>query len=363
MARMTRLQQQELNRRRVLAAARAEFSDRGFRKATVDDIAIRADLTRGAVYSNFPGKRALYLAVLAEEAENAGEVLNTHADTPAEALALFASTWVDRLPRTNNYEYQGSIQLTSPMLGVDLIPEVLTDDQFQRPFAQLLKLDSVLLGLSLERLDRSGRRMVGVAESALTVLYGASQLSFVAPDFVDSAKVIANCRHIAGIAIEDPWTPPEATDVAVEAVDDEWATLRATDVVRGKTVAIGDGIIAAVGMNRLEHIEHLARTAPEDSPVTAVLVTVDAAELAPLARLALADLSRSLRQAFPSTAWPRLQVIVDPIGDIAGACGVTEVDDDTEAAVFVSGGRITARTIGPGACARMDALQLATRHQ
>lgn len=51
MARLTRVQQQELNRRRVLAAARAEFSERGFRKATVDEIAIRADLTRGAVHS------------------------------------------------------------------------------------------------------------------------------------------------------------------------------------------------------------------------------------------------------------------------------------------------------------------------
>ena len=81
----------------MLAAARAEFSERGFRKATVDDIAIRSDLTRGAGYSNFPGKRALYLAVLAEEAENAGEVLNTYADDPEGALAVFASTtgWIN----------------------------------------------------------------------------------------------------------------------------------------------------------------------------------------------------------------------------------------------------------------------------
>ncbi|RDI24936.1 TetR family transcriptional regulator [Rhodococcus sp. AG1013] len=360
MARLTRVQQQELNRRRVLAAARAEFSERGFRKATVDDIAIRSDLTRGAVYSNFPGKRALYLAVLAEEAENAGEVLNTYADDPEGALAVFASTWVDRLPRTNNYEYQGSVQLTSPMLGVDLIPEILTDERFQRPFAQLVKLDAILLGLALERLSRAAERMVGVAESVLTVLYGASELSFVAPDFVDHSKVIATCRHITGIVIDDPWTLP-ATDVAVNSVDEEWAVPRATDVVRGKPTAIDDGIVAVVGMNRLECIEHLVRTAPRESPVTAVLVTADVAELAPLARLALADMCRSLRQAFPSAAWPRVQVMVDPNGEIAAACGLSNVDDDTEAAVSISDGRITSRSIGPGACARADALIARTR--
>ena len=65
---MTRAELQEQNRAKVLAAARTEFVERGYRDAKVDDIAERAALTRGAVYSNFPGKRALYFAVLAEEA-------------------------------------------------------------------------------------------------------------------------------------------------------------------------------------------------------------------------------------------------------------------------------------------------------
>src|SRR5690242_16645937 len=64
-----RAEMQERNRAAVLAAARAEFVERGFRDAKVDVIAARAGLTRGAVYSNFPGKRALYFAVLAGLAE------------------------------------------------------------------------------------------------------------------------------------------------------------------------------------------------------------------------------------------------------------------------------------------------------
>ncbi|MFC7714122.1 TetR/AcrR family transcriptional regulator [Nonomuraea recticatena] len=71
MERLSRAQTQQLNRARVLRAARQEFAERGFREAKVDGIAERAGLTRGAVYSNFPGKRALYFAVLAELAEQA----------------------------------------------------------------------------------------------------------------------------------------------------------------------------------------------------------------------------------------------------------------------------------------------------
>ncbi|MFC7741041.1 TetR family transcriptional regulator [Nocardiopsis composta] len=71
MARLSRAELQEVNRAKVLAAADAEFAERGFRDAKVDAIAERAELTRGAVYSNFPGKRALYFAVLAERAERA----------------------------------------------------------------------------------------------------------------------------------------------------------------------------------------------------------------------------------------------------------------------------------------------------
>ncbi|MER6799968.1 helix-turn-helix domain-containing protein, partial [Amycolatopsis mediterranei] len=64
MARLSRAETQERNRAKVLTAARDEFARRGFREAKIDVIAERAELTRGAVYSNFPGKRALYFAVL-----------------------------------------------------------------------------------------------------------------------------------------------------------------------------------------------------------------------------------------------------------------------------------------------------------
>src|SRR4051795_6090115 len=97
MVRLTRAQQQERTRAAVLAAAEEEFAERGYRDAKVDRIAERAELTRGAVYSNFPGKRALYFAVLADDAERAPRP-ERPGRTPSEALGAFARAWLARLP-------------------------------------------------------------------------------------------------------------------------------------------------------------------------------------------------------------------------------------------------------------------------
>src|ERR671910_3815287 len=98
MVRLSRAQQQERTQAAVLAAARDEFTEHGYAEAKVDVIAERAELTRGAVYSNFPGKRALYLAVLAAEAEQAAIPQVVAGTTPRTALGAFARAWVGRLP-------------------------------------------------------------------------------------------------------------------------------------------------------------------------------------------------------------------------------------------------------------------------
>jgi AcrR family transcriptional regulator len=54
-------------RRRVLAAATEVFLERGFRGASLEEIAAVAGFSKGAVYSNFEDKDALFLALLDEE--------------------------------------------------------------------------------------------------------------------------------------------------------------------------------------------------------------------------------------------------------------------------------------------------------
>lgn len=54
-------------RRRLLDAAMKVFARHGFQAATLDDVAAEAGLTKGAVYSNFTGKRELFLALLDDQ--------------------------------------------------------------------------------------------------------------------------------------------------------------------------------------------------------------------------------------------------------------------------------------------------------
>ncbi|GIF66585.1 TetR family transcriptional regulator [Asanoa ishikariensis] len=342
MARLSRAEAQSRNREKVLAAAHAEFLSRGYRAAKIDSIAERAELTRGAVYSNFPGKRALYFAVLA--AALMSEPLDpapTASTTPREALAAFARAWCARLPLFTDDD-------RSPArLGADLLPEILADEGTRRPYAQLMRLNALLLGLALENLafanlrTRTGR-MVRVAETALTTLHGASQLAAAAPGFVEPFDVVRACAQLADLDLDDAWLPPHLPyAVRARPVDERWAP---------PPGGPAGGVVAVVGLQRLASIEEAVRTAPAGTEITAVLVSGDPAELSALARLALAEVGNCLRVAFPPTAWPRLAVVHDDGGVLAAAAGVPSVSDATESAVLVRDGRIVARAEGFGAC-------------
>jgi AcrR family transcriptional regulator len=341
MVRLSRAETQERNRAKVLAAARDEFARRGFREAKVDVIAERAELTRGAVYSNFPGKRALYFAVLADLAERAPRPAAPPPHPSAsDALAAFARAWVARLPLATDSDSDDA------RLARDLLPEILADDHTRRPFAQLTSVNAILLGLALERL-RPGRRLVRVAEAALTTLHGASQLAVAAPGFGEPFHVVTACAALLDLDLNDEWpsTPPIVSQA--RRTDAPWNPPTATDLLTGEAVRPGDGVVTVLGLHRAAAFEEAVRTGAD---VTAVLVTSDPGELVPLARLAVADLRGCLDQAVAPPSRPRLRIICDAGGALAAAAGVTAVSDATETAVRVEGGRIVVRAEGYGAC-------------
>ena len=61
---LSRIEQVERNRERVLAAARRVFLERGYAGATLDAIAVEAGFSKGVVYSQFDSKTDLFLALL-----------------------------------------------------------------------------------------------------------------------------------------------------------------------------------------------------------------------------------------------------------------------------------------------------------
>ncbi|RLK61308.1 TetR/AcrR family transcriptional regulator [Actinokineospora cianjurensis] len=328
---MSRAEIQETNRARILDAAREEFVARGYRDAKVDDIAARADLTRGAVYSNFPGKRALYLEVLAARAEKSTP-RDPSADTLWDAVGAFAHAWVARLEE--------------PGLGTYLAPEVV--DDLALPYTRLRQLSALLLGLAMERLEPvpspSGAppaRRVRQAQAILTTLHGTTALARVAPGLVEPFDVISACEQLTRLELNDWWSYPH-NPVPAHSVDEPWPETTARDLVSGEPVHI-DGVVAVVGTHRLMAVEEALRLGHR---VTLAVVTSQPAELHPLTRLVLAETVIGLRQSFRG-ALP-LSVIRDDT--LAERVGITAVSDATEVALLVRGGRIVAMAEGAGAC-------------
>lgn len=354
MTRLSRAEAQQLNRAKVLDAAREEFTERGFRNAKIDSIAERAELTRGAVYSNFPGKRALYFAVLADLAEHAAEPSSPEPGTTArEALGAFARAWVARLPLATDTQYGPG------RLGTDLVPEILADERTRLPFAQLMRLDAILLGLALERLQPA-QRLVRMAEAALTTLHGAGQLAAAAPGFGEPFNIVSACEELVDLDLRDGWPRPPIV-APVRSADEPWSPPEATDLLRREPVRpAGDGVVAVLGLHRASAAEEAVRAALPGAEVTAVLVTSDPGELAPLVRLTVAEIRGLLRRAFPAAAWPRLRVVCDESGTLAAAAGVLSVSDATETAVRIESGRIIARAEGYGACHAAASVRAAT---
>ncbi|MFD0660429.1 TetR/AcrR family transcriptional regulator [Thermocatellispora tengchongensis] len=279
MGRLTRAEAQERNRAAVLAAARDEFAERGFRDTKIDGIAERAGLTRGAVYSNFPGKRALYFAVLAEQAERRAPGSPPRpVRTVGAALAALARAWVAGLPLAT------AGPGAPPFAGTGLSADVLGEEPVRRAYAQLMTLDALLLGLALERLGPGrGERRVRLAQAVLTTLHGASRMAADAPGFVEPFDVIAACEHLASLGMDDAWRPPHLPWAApARPADEPWSPPRALDLVRGEPARLAaDGVVAVLGLHRLDAAEEAVRAAPPGTRVTVAMVTAEPGELAP----------------------------------------------------------------------------------
>ena len=100
--RMTREQSKANTRERLLDAARSVFASRGFRGASVEEIASEAGFSTGALYSNFDGKEDLFLVLMEREiAEHLREISDAvqARESVAERAAGGARRWMTMIER------------------------------------------------------------------------------------------------------------------------------------------------------------------------------------------------------------------------------------------------------------------------
>ncbi|HET6505076.1 MAG TPA: helix-turn-helix domain-containing protein [Amycolatopsis sp.] len=82
----------ELNRQRIMIAARELFSERGF-ETTLDDVAHRAGLGVGTVYRRFPNKEHLIEAMFAERLDELAELATQAAHAPDPWAGFLDFLW------------------------------------------------------------------------------------------------------------------------------------------------------------------------------------------------------------------------------------------------------------------------------
>ena len=90
--RLTREQSRQRTRTAILDAAERAFASRGYRTSTLEDIALAAGFTKGAVYSNFASKAELFLVLLDRRADRDRSRLTTDGPLPAADPAWSLAT-------------------------------------------------------------------------------------------------------------------------------------------------------------------------------------------------------------------------------------------------------------------------------
>jgi AcrR family transcriptional regulator len=94
---LTRDESRQVTRQRLIDAAASVFAERGYRRASVEEIASRAGYTIGALYSNFSAKDEVLLALLEQQVARIAERIVAAAleeEDPADKLRAGAREWM-----------------------------------------------------------------------------------------------------------------------------------------------------------------------------------------------------------------------------------------------------------------------------
>lgn len=183
----SRAETQDRNRRALIDAAIDLIAAQGYRSATVEAIAARADLTTGAVYSAFGGKRELFVAVV--DHCRATQALDLTGGSPADVLRRFgtAMATAGSTPDARRL-FRFETELVALILHDPALAERLSADPVADALAQALAAAGAA--------QRDAER---VALSAVALSRGLLQQWLLRGIEVDAALVTTACVALAGL--------------------------------------------------------------------------------------------------------------------------------------------------------------------
>ncbi|WP_343583574.1 TetR/AcrR family transcriptional regulator [Herbaspirillum sp.] len=205
--RLSREQSREQTRERLLEAAHAVFTQKGFPLTSVEDISSAAGYSRGAFYSNFDDKNQLFFELLRREGESIDQefrrMLGGPVDDPA-ALEEAVAAHYSRL-------YQGD---KCSLLWMEARIVALRDEKFRaelngfleeryRQIAGFVEMFSKLTGTETAAPPRE------IAIGLMALCEGVSFAHRCAPDMVDdkTAESVLSWFLKASITARAPAAP------------------------------------------------------------------------------------------------------------------------------------------------------------
>ncbi|WP_198536936.1 TetR/AcrR family transcriptional regulator [Mycobacteroides chelonae] len=176
--------QRARTRSRLLEAASKAFADRGFYGASIEYICEQAGFTRGAFYSNFPGKDELFFALFDAHGDQIIARLRAaleHSRESNDPIGRFVSL-IDRKGDEERRWYLISTEFTLYAIREPNAGALLAERD--------ARIRQEAVGIINELMSIAGRELTIdveiIARMASAVLEGAAAQAYVEPDHIDA---------------------------------------------------------------------------------------------------------------------------------------------------------------------------------
>jgi AcrR family transcriptional regulator len=122
-----RLREKEARRQQILDAARDLFFERGFEGTTIDEIAQRTEISKGAFYLHFPSKEEIYITLMQEGSHILHGMMEkaAHGQVPADTLLRrIGLAYFEFYQRYPGYFRMLFLYQSSPAVHAKISPEL-----------------------------------------------------------------------------------------------------------------------------------------------------------------------------------------------------------------------------------------------
>jgi TetR/AcrR family acrAB operon transcriptional repressor len=154
----------EVRRDEILEAAQTCFRDQGYYRTTVDDIAARARLSKGAIYWHFKGKRELFFALFDRYLESFEAYARVAGEAPSAP---------DALRRMVEVLAEGEAETLELIeLQLEYMSHASRDPDLRRRYREMYQRLRSVIGEQIERGIRDGDFRSVDPTSAASVVVG-----------------------------------------------------------------------------------------------------------------------------------------------------------------------------------------------